>query len=144
MSTEVLDHFERLEAAFAARDMDALVACWDPNIIYRSPAGTITGIADRIAAEHVWLDAFPDARTLRTRQFVVDNVIIVEGRMIGTHEGPLRTLEGVVPATGKKLDGRYVSIMTFVDGKVTDQSVYFDRLDLMAQLGLGAAKGTGE
>lgn len=144
MSTEILDQFERLEAAFAARDMDALVACWDPDIVYRSPAGTITGIADRVAAEHVWLDAFPDAQTLRTRQLVVDNVVILEGRMTGTHNGPFRTPDGDVPATGKTLVGHYVSIMTFVDGKVTDQSVYYDRLDLMAQLGLSAASGAAE
>jgi ketosteroid isomerase-like protein len=133
--TDVKQAFERLEAAFAARDMEGLIACWSPDIVYRSPAGTITGIDQRIIAERIWLEAFPDAETVREREYVAGNVLILEGSMRGTHTGPFNTPDGSIPPSGRVIEGRYVSVMTFEDGKVTDQSVYFDRLALMAQLG---------
>ena len=136
MTKQLYEPFERLESAFARRDIDALMGCWSDDIAYCSPNGAIAGVAARVAAEHVWLNAFPDVVIERVREFVCDDTVILEGVMRGTHLGPLATPDGTAPPTGRTIVGRYVSIMSFVDGKVVDQKVYFDRLDLMEQLGL--------
>lgn len=136
MTYDPLPAFERLEAAFEARDMDGLVALWAEDIDYRSPGGSFIGREQRIAAERIWLDGFPDASIERTRQLVSGNIVILEGVMRGTHTGPLVTQQGIVPPTGRAMSGQYVSLMTFVDDQITHQRVYFDQLALMAQLGL--------
>lgn len=57
----------------------------------------------------------------------------------GVHSGALATLDGVLPPTGRKLEGRLVSWLTIEEGLVIAQHVTFDRLDLMAQLGFASS-----
>jgi predicted ester cyclase len=137
MSSEEQTHaaFERLEAAFAARDMDTLADCWDENIDYATPAVALTGRAARIAAEQSWFTAFPDAALEYGRTWVVGDTVIAEGRMIGTHMGPLVTPAGTLPPSGRSIAGTYVSIMRFAGGRVVHQRLYFDQAAMAAQLG---------
>jgi ketosteroid isomerase-like protein len=54
----------------------------------------------------------------------------------GTHQGPLETPEGTIPATGKQITIRGCDVVTVRDGRITSHRAYFDQLSFMAQLGL--------
>jgi len=43
----------------------------------------------------------PDARAVITRMYESDDTIIVEGRLLGTHTGPLAGPDGDIEATGR-------------------------------------------
>src|SRR5207237_152448 len=65
------------------------------------------------------------------------NTVLAEGRMTGTHKGPLATPGGrEIPPTGKRIDLATADVFEVEDGKVKGHRVYFDQLDLMSQLGL--------
>lgn len=59
-----------------------------------------------------------------------------EARFSGTHTGALRTPNGDVPPTGKRMASRYAAVSRVKNGKVTSFHVYFDVADVLAQLGL--------
>ena len=141
MSYDPIPAADRLEAAFAARDMAGLEAIWSPDIRYTGPAGSSTGLQARAAGERVWLDAFPDVRIEQRHRLVAGDTVIMEGTIHGTHTGPLASPVGVVPPTGRTIEGVYVSIMQFRDDRVVDQRVYYDQFDLLRQLGLAQGGG---
>ena len=54
--------------------------------------------------------------------------MIVEGIFAGTHQGPMQTPMGEVPATGRKVRGEYVEIVEVDRGLVTRDSLIFDQV----------------
>lgn len=133
--TEPLELAMRIERAFADRDLEALAALWSDDIDYEAPGLALRGKAARMVAETVWLEAFPDV-VVEIRHRAVDGPCVVfESVMRGTHTGPLRLGDDVLPPTGATIEGAYVSIFRFEDGKVARQRVYYDRLELLTSLG---------
>lgn len=61
---------------------------------------------------------------------------IGEGTFTGTHEGPLHHPAGDIPPTGRSVNLDFVGALRTADGKFMSFRVYFDVLELMAQLGL--------
>ncbi len=61
---------------------------------------------------------------------------ISEWTTSGTHDGPLETPEGTIPATGKRVTLRGCDAMTVRDGRITSHRVYYDQLAFMTRLGL--------
>ena len=57
----------------------------------------------------------------------------------GRHSGPLETEIGRIDATGTMIDLDYLQILQWLDGKVTDQLISYDRADLISQLMAGSA-----
>ena len=69
------------------------------------------------------------------------DAIVIEGRMTGTHRG---TYAGSVEATGRALDLRAAIFFTFGDGDAAlrRETVYYDELTLLVQLGAMAPPGS--
>jgi predicted ester cyclase len=66
-----------------------------------------------------------------------DSLVVVEGRWIGDHTGPLRMPDGSeVPPTGRPLDLPYAHVAELVGGRFSSWRVYFDTAAMMQQLGL--------
>lgn len=126
----------RVEKTFAERDIDGLVALWADDIEYEAPGLSITGKPARLAAERIWLDAFPDVTVEIRRQHVSADCIIFESVMRGTHTGPLPSPGGDIPPTGRSIEGQYSTFMWIANGQVVRQRVYYDRFDLLANLGV--------
>lgn len=139
MSDDVRSVADRIHETFNSRDLNGLAACWHPEVVYTAPGVELAGLDARMAAEHVWLDAFPDAVVTIDRRVVEGAVVVDAGRMVGTHTGVLRTPEGDVPPTGETVDGAFVSLFVFDGGQVVRQEIIYDRLSLMEQLGVGSA-----
>jgi ketosteroid isomerase-like protein len=54
----------------------------------------------------------------------------------GTHDGPLASPAGEIPATGRELAAPFVWYAQIADGKVVRLNDYYNAATLMAQLGL--------
>lgn len=84
-----------------------------------------------------WYAAFPDLQ-----HHVVDYVedgdrAAFTVRVTGTHTATMRTPNGDIPATGKRVELRAVDSVRFgADGKAIAWHVYMDNVALLEQLGL--------
>lgn len=83
------------------------------------------------------LGAFPDIDfRLLARRGGADHVV-EELEATGTHKGPLRTLQGVLPPTSRKVRFRLCIVFPVKpDGKLAGETVYYDALTIYRQLGL--------
>ncbi len=83
------------------------------------------------------LAAFPDGKVTIARMVEEGNVVVVEYEFSGTNAGPLRRPTGeLAPATRKRVSGRAIAIATIHNGKTMSQHEYFDRVEVLTQLGL--------
>ena len=118
-------------------DLEAMAETAVTDLEVVGPDGSYKG-RDRFLAElGTLVKAFPDYR------FVVDD-LIVEGnkvayvaRLEGTHLGPYQTADGrTVPPTGKRVALQMVNVRHVRGGKIVKLVNSWDRLSLLAQLGL--------
>ncbi|HTL36407.1 MAG TPA: ester cyclase [Kofleriaceae bacterium] len=87
-----------------------------------------------------WYSAFPDLRHEVTDYVEEGNRAGFTLRITGTHTGTMRTPNGDVPATGKRVDFRVADIVSFgADGKAITWNAYFDMVVMLQQLGLAPA-----
>jgi steroid delta-isomerase-like uncharacterized protein len=83
-----------------------------------------------------WFTAFPDARLNVHNVLSAGDWVVQELTFEGTHEAPLQTPMGEVPATGRSLIGRAVQIFKVEGDAIVDTRLYFDQVQVMTQLGL--------
>jgi steroid delta-isomerase-like uncharacterized protein len=83
-----------------------------------------------------WLTAFSDARVEIRNQIANEDMVVTEFTGRGTHDGPLQSPNGTVPATRKKLELSFVEIVKLESGKIVEARAYFDSATLMRQLGI--------
>ena len=77
------------------------------------------------------LGAFPDLVLEVVRLRHCTDVVSIEGIMRGTHSG---TYAGI-PASGRSMDLRAAVFFHFDDDRLTRETVYYDELTLLVQLG---------
>jgi ketosteroid isomerase-like protein len=91
----------------------------------------------------VYATAFPDMHRQLDRFYFVDDVVIVELSLNGTHNGDLALPAGTIPPTGKAMHTPCCDVFHIKDGKITSFHCYVAVPILFAQLGvlmnLGAA-----
>jgi len=90
------------------------------------------GLAEDQAAARGWKSAFPDLVMTPDMLIADGDLVTVLWSARGTNTG---TGNGL-PATGKALQGRGITIWRIVDGRITEEWSAFDQLSIMQQLGL--------
>lgn len=81
--------------------------------------------------------AFPDLQISVTNQVASGDQVVTEFTWTGTHTGPLQSLQGEIPATGKKvIGGRVCEVWTIRNGEVARLVNYQDASTWLRQLGL--------
>ncbi len=90
------------------------------------------GLAEDQAAARGWKSAFPDLVMTADELIAEGDLVTVLWSARGTNTG---TGNGL-PATGKALTGRGITIWRIVDGRITEEWSAFDQLSIMQQLGL--------
>jgi hypothetical protein len=70
------------------------------------------------------------------RFFSVDDVVVVELALQGTHKGPLPTPMGILPPTGKRMDAPCCDVFRLVNGKIQSFDCYPSGTVIFAQLGV--------
>ncbi|HMJ03741.1 MAG TPA: nuclear transport factor 2 family protein [Conexibacter sp.] len=128
--------------AVAARNVDAMVACWKPGGLDR-----LHGQADMIAPEGVraWFEelfaALPDARMEVLSTTAEGDRCAVRWRLTGTFAGPGR-FQGFEP-TGGRIDVEGCDLLTVADGLVVANEAYTDGMTIARQLGAVPPRDSG-
>ncbi len=128
----VLEHFE----AERRGDFDAALATF-ARPRYELPGGEIVDGADAVAAYYDELAAaLPDLSAPDPGDGTVlhhgADAVIMETILLGTQKGPVRGL----PPTGRRIEIPLVAIFDFEADELVCERVFFDRLQLLQQLGV--------
>lgn len=135
---------KRYFAAAAARDLDAMVACWAPGGIERfvgqqeliAPDGVREYFSELFAAFPDFAFEVLDVTTARTRT-------AVRWRASGTFAGP-GSFQGFAP-NGARIEVEGCDVLTVTDDQIQRNDAYIDSGDIARQLGfLPAAGSAGE
>ena len=124
------EEFDNGNIAAATSSFSEEVEIADPGI------GTVHGVGRFREYLESFRRVIPDGRAVVQRLYEAENVVIVEGRFVGTHTGPLRGPSGDIQPTGLAVDVRFVNVWRIEDGTITCHHTYYDQLDLLTQLGL--------
>ena len=83
-----------------------------------------------------WLNAFPDAK-LTVQDEIYDGEWGVQRFTFdGTHQATLSGPGGDIPATNRRLSGRGLQMFRVHEGKIVEEHLYFDQVQVLTQLGL--------
>lgn len=130
-------------AAFNAHDEGRMRSLYRDDAVFEAP-GDMRMEGPEAATEYAmtWLRAFPDGRITVHNQLEAGDWVVQQFTFEGTHEAPLAGPEGEIPATHRRLSGRGVEVIRVQDGKVAEEHLYFDQVQVLTQLGLMPAAAT--
>jgi len=87
-------------------------------------------------------NAFPDMHREIHRMYSVDDMVVVELALQGTHKGPFAVPGGFIPPTGQRMNAPCCDVFRLVDGKIKTFNCYWSAATVLAQLGvLGNLEG---
>lgn len=124
------EEFDNGDIAAATSAFSQEVEIADPGI------GTVHGVGRFREYLESFRRVIPDGRAIVHRLYEAENVVVVEGRFVGTHTGPLRGPGGDIKPTGATVDVRFANVWRIEDGAITCHHTYYDQLELLTQLGL--------
>ena len=129
---------DRLMAAMAAKDKEALAGCFAAGAVLHTPdQGEVAGRAAIAGYFFRFWDAMPDVRYEVADRHEAGKVAVYEGYVVGTNTGPLGLpTGGTLPPTGRQVRVRSCDVARVEDGTITTYRAYFDQLELLGQLGL--------
>ena len=123
------EHF----AAESAHDTPRTLATLHDDIMYHVVAsGQIVYGKEAVSKYYdVWWTAFPDVDIQVKRMITAGEYIICENVATATHLGPWLGM----PPTGRKTVQHLCAVLRFRDGLMTEETVYYDQLERIMQLG---------
>ena len=122
-------------------DLSLLDKIVSPDVIVHDPSRPegITGLSalkDQCGATHA---AVPDVKFSLDDMYIKGDKIVWIFTMSGTITGAFRTPLGEVPPTGKSFRLSGVAIDRLVEGKIAEEWVYYNALDILQPLGFTLA-----
>ena len=120
--------------AFGAKDAEAEPFGADAEIV--APSGQFDGPAQVLGFLGAFWEAFPDGRLEIVRSIGEGSLVAAEGVFSGTHTGILRTPNGDVPPSDRKVKIRWMAMYEISGEELISEHVYWDQSELMTQLGL--------
>jgi steroid delta-isomerase-like uncharacterized protein len=122
---------------FNSNNIDAALSAFSTDLETTDPGmGTVHGHEPFREYLEVFKRAMPDAHAVIASLVEADDTVIVEGRFVGTHTGPLTAPDGDVEPTGASVDLRFADFSRVQDGKIVSYRTYYDQLGMLTQLGL--------
>ena len=133
---------DRFFGAVAARDLDAMAACWHPGGIDRMgghqelevPAGMRAFFGEVFGA-------FPDFELIVLQRIAAGDRCTVHWRATGTFAGA--AFQGVEP-TGARVRIEGLDLLTIEDGLISRNEAFFDGAEMARQLGVLPAVGSAQ
>jgi steroid delta-isomerase-like uncharacterized protein len=114
------------------QDFAVLAELGSPGYVYRVPGKEEVrpeALPAYVARLH---GAFPDLHNTLEAQVAEGETVVTLGTTHGTHLRPL----GDVPATGRTMEVPWAMVTRFRDGRIVEDSEYYDESLLLRQLGL--------
>lgn len=121
----------RAASAFNRRDLEAMLALVSEDVGYFDGIGIQTGREAMHKRELALLEAFPDAKVILSPFVVTDDRLALIVFLTGTFTAPLVLSDRVIPPHGRHITLYYAAHLTFRDGLVIREEVFFDRVVLM-------------
>jgi steroid delta-isomerase-like uncharacterized protein len=118
------------------RDWHTYGSYFADDVVVHSPGSRLMGRAARVKSMHDMMAGFPDAEVTVDRVFTEEDWICAELTFEGTHTQPITLPHGPLPATGREVTFPYCAVMRLRGDKVAEVHEYFDRAELMTQLGM--------
>jgi steroid delta-isomerase-like uncharacterized protein len=118
-------------------EIDRIREFISPDLVWEM-AGTdevIKGPEGFAEAQRQGRAQFPDMKLRVLNEIASDDAVACELEYSGTHQGTLKTPQGDIPPTGRKIVMRVFNIWEFHNGKVTHLRTYYDTAGMMQQLG---------
>ena len=84
----------------------------------------------------IYATAFPDMHRELYQMYFIDDVVVVELTLNGTHNGNLAIPAGIIPPTHKEMHAPCCDVFHLVDGKVRSFHCYVAVPILLEQLGV--------
>ena len=140
------DLADKVTEIWSAHDTDIVDDAFADEGIYEDVAmqAAMRGKAEIKKFMEETLAGFPDFDVKQVRFLSTENMIASEWIMSGTHTGDFPGFK----ATGKPFSVRGASVGVVRDGKIVRWTDYYDRYDLMSQLGAygdsNPGQGSGE
>jgi steroid delta-isomerase-like uncharacterized protein len=131
--------FEYIDEAVTKRDWKAFGAHHTEDVITYSPMRSkpTKGVAAHTEAIQGMFEAFPDLEMKTDKIFGQGEWIFASFTLTGTHKGPLPGPDGeTIPPTNKTVNLTIANAIRFENGKIAEEHTYFDRLTMLAQLGI--------
>jgi steroid delta-isomerase-like uncharacterized protein len=128
---------DRHVQAFNEKNLEELVENESADIEFVIPGGITLRGRDQVR-EYMKLfwSAFPDMKVSEDYQVIAGDTAVTESVYSGTHTGTLRTPDGDIPATGRRVQGRQVTVQRVKEGQVWLEHLYFDQMEFLGALGL--------
>ena len=135
---DIIDLLREQIDAYGAGDIDRLAATVADDIIYNE-----LGTGRRVEGRQEWLNiweewrrVFPDIKGTIQNIIVSGNQVSAETTWDGTFQGDLASPGGTIPANGNRMEQFHVAFFATVEeGKIKEESLYFDFQSLLQQLG---------
>lgn len=123
--------------AFNAHDEERIRSMYAENCRMEAPGDVRLEGPDQVTQfAMLWLNAFPDATVTVHNEVVAGDWVAHQFTFEGTHKETLAGPTGEIPATNRRLSGRGAELFRVQDGKIVEDHLYFDQVQLMTQLGL--------
>ncbi len=138
-----LELIHRMYEALNAQDLDAHDEYWSEDMIWHGPPGLgdihgLDGFKNEVLKP--FYKAFPDYNAKNDIELADETWVAATGFVTGTHQGEWLGL----PATGRPMRMRFSDFWLIKDGKLTDNYVMVDQIDVMKQLGKDLLAGIAE
>ena len=136
---ENLRLIDSMMASYNARDWSKLAETYAESAIFYEPGVRPYSGRHVILSGYQALNSeFPDEQIKKVRSFGQGDWTCVEMVASGTNKGPLTGPDGkIIPPTNKSYQVEIVAVVRIENGKIAEYHEYFDRLGMLAQLGLG-------
>ncbi|MCK9520531.1 MAG: nuclear transport factor 2 family protein [Dehalococcoidia bacterium] len=137
-----IDVVEMLHWAIQARDWDTVALVYGSDATYQDPEVSIRG-GEAILKRAKALEApFSDVSYEILGALENGSRVAVEWRYRATNHHPITVADGVdLPATGKRVEVRGMSVFEVEGEKIVDEHAYWDDYQLYHDLGLVPAVG---
>jgi uncharacterized protein (TIGR02246 family) len=137
---EIFAMFARREAAWSARDAEALAADHAPTGVVVSPTGgVLEGRAEIERIYRVWFSAFPDFLFTTEDLIVDDDRVALLARLTGSHAGEFF---GMAP-TGRRIEVPAACFYRLESQLIVHERRILDFTGLLIQVGVLRAKPAG-
>ncbi len=140
MAVDIKQAYRRIiEEAFGAGDLEVLDEVCDRGCRFHDPLEGDLDLEGLKSSVRMYRQAFPDLKATILGAYADGLTVITHWRMSGTHRGALMQLQ----PTGVRGTVEGISIGKFRNGKLVEDSVQWDALGLLRQLGVAPSLVTG-
>jgi predicted ester cyclase len=134
---EQLELIRQMNAALSRRELDTYLAAMDDKVesVDNTMPGSLHGKKEVRGWYEGIFEAFPDVRFTTENVWSIEDYVIQQQTLAGTHTGPLMGPAGALPPTGRAICVHSAEVNRIEDGKVVCRWVYSNAGEMATQLG---------